>query len=326
MANGPWLITGVAGFCGSALAELLVAEGQKVAGIDVAAIHPETIRRLGATCELIHADLADPEAVRRCVATVQPAFVVHLAALTNPAAPLATLVEANVYGTVHLLDAIKASAPDCTVLIAGSSAQYGLTRPDENPIAEAQVFRPITPYAVSKAMQDLVAGMYSAGGMRIVRTRAFNIVGPRQKANFVSGAFARQIAEIEHGLRPPLLEVGNLEPLRDFVDVRDVVRAYWLALSRGQPGEVYNVCSGTGHTVRQLLDGLLALSHATGIEIRQVAHRLQTADVPAQVGSHERLTAGTGWRPEIGWEQMLADLLEYWRNVVAQESAGAATA
>jgi GDP-4-dehydro-6-deoxy-D-mannose reductase len=159
--------------------------------------------------------------------------------------------------------------------------------------------------------------MYGASGVRIIRTRTFNIVGPRQKANFVSSAFAKQIAEIERGMRSPVIEVGNLDARRDFVDVRDVVRAYWLSLAHGQAGATYNVCSGRGRSVHELLDGLLALSTVADIEVRQVADRMQGADVPAQVGSYDRLAAGTGWRPEITWEQMMRDLLNYWREVVA---------
>lgn len=316
MASDTWLITGVAGFCGSALAERLVAQGRQVVGIDVAAVDSETAKRLGATCELIQADLSDPEAVHRWVAAIHPRYIAHLAALTNPTAPLATLVEANVYGTVHVLDAVKASAPECSVLIAGSSAQYGLTLPNENPITETQNFRPITYYAVTKATQDLLGALYGARGLRVIRTRTFNIVGPRQKAAFVSAAFAKQIAEIERGVRPPVIEVGNLEARRDFVDVRDVVHAYELALTHGETGAVYNVCSGKDHSVHEMLDGLLALSPMAGIEIRQVADRMQTADVPAQVGSYQQLATDTGWRPEIGWEQMLRDLLDYWRSQI----------
>jgi GDP-4-dehydro-6-deoxy-D-mannose reductase len=317
MANGKWLVTGSAGFCGSALVDLLVARGCQVFGVDVTAVDAHPAQHLDAAYEPIQADLADADAVHRLVADVEPDYIAHLAALTNPAAPLATLYEANVYGTVHLLDAVKAAVPACMVLIAGSSAQYGLTSPDENPITEAQSFRPITHYAVTKATQDLVGAMYSATGLRVIRTRTFNIVGPRQKANFVSSAFAKQIAEIERGLRSPLIEVGNLAARRDFVDVRDVVRAYGLALVHGRPGAVYNVCSGKERSVRELLDGLLALSKVADIDVRQVPDRLQAADLPTQVGSYERLAADTGWRPEITWEQMMQDLLDYWREVVA---------
>jgi GDP-4-dehydro-6-deoxy-D-mannose reductase len=313
------LITGVAGFCGSYLAELLVGQGWRVVGLDVADDAGARLRALGLDVVSYQADLANAEVLREIVADVRPEQIYHLAALTNPAAPYRALYEANVYGTIHLLDALRHAAPGATVLIAGSSAQYGPTQPHENPIGEAQEFRPITQYAVTKATQDLLGTMAGVTGQRVIRTRSFNIIGPRQGAQFVSGAFARQIAEIELGLRPPVIEVGNLAAVRDFVDVRDVVRAYALALTAGRPGQAYNVCSGAGRSVQSLLNGLLALSTTTSIEVRPVAERMQPADVPAQVGSYARLAADTGWQPLIPWEQTLRDLLDDWRAVVAGE-------
>jgi GDP-4-dehydro-6-deoxy-D-mannose reductase len=313
------LITGIAGFCGSYLAELLVGQGWRVVGLDVADDAGERLRALGLDVASYQADLANAEVLRGIIADVRPEQVYHLAALTNPAAPYRALYEANVYGTIHLLDALRHESPGAAVLIAGSSAQYGPTQPHENPIGEAQEFRPITQYAVTKATQDLLGTMAGATGQRVIRTRSFNIVGPRQGAQFVSGAFARQIAEIELGLRPPVIEVGNLAAVRDFVDVRDVVRAYTLALAAGRSGHAYNVCSGAGRSVQSLLDGLLALSTTNSIEVRPVAERMQPADVPAQVGSYARLAADTGWQPLIPWEQTLRDLLDDWRAAVAGE-------
>jgi GDP-4-dehydro-6-deoxy-D-mannose reductase len=305
------LITGVAGFCGSYLAELLAGQGWRVVGLDVAADAEQRLRRLGLDAHVYQTDLGDVGLLRRLVADVRPDQVYHLAALTNPAAPYRALYEVNVYGTIHLLEALRQAAPDAAVLIAGSSAQYGPTAPQENPIGETQEFRPITQYAVTKATQDLLGSMASAAGQRVVRTRSFNIIGPRQGPQFVSAAFARQIAQIEQGLLPPVIEVGNLEAVRDFVDVRDVVRAYMLAADR--PGQVYNVCSGTGRSVQSLLDDLLALSTVPSIEVRPVAERMQPADVPAQVGSCARLAADAGWQPLIPWQQTLRNLLDYWR-------------
>lgn len=307
------LITGIAGFCGSYLAELLAGQGWRVVGLDVAAGAGERLRRLGLDVAVWQADLADAAALQEIVAATQPDQIYHLAALTNPAAPYRALYEANVYGTIHLLEAAHATAPEARVLIAGSSAQYGPTQPHENPIGEAQEFRPITQYAVTKAAQDLLGAMASAAGQAVIRTRSFNIIGPRQGPQFVSAAFARQIAEIEQGRRPPLIEVGNLAAVRDFVDVRDVARAYTLALTAGRPGQAYNVCSGAGRSVQSLLDGLLALSTATAIKVRPVPERMQPADVPAQVGSSARLAADAGWQPLIPWQQTLQDLLDYWR-------------
>lgn len=310
------LITGIAGFCGSFLAELLVAEGWRVVGLDATGEGGQRLRRLGLDLAVHQADLTDAARLRDLIADVQPQQVYHLAALTNPAAPYRRLYEVNVYGTIHLLEALAAAAPDAAVLLVGSSAQYGPTRPDENPIGEGQEFRPITQYAVTKATQDLLGGMAAAAGQRVVRARSFNIIGPRQGAQFVSAAFARQIAEIELGRRPAVIEVGNLAAVRDFVDVRDVAWAYVAALGVGRPGQVYNVCSGVGRSVQSLLDGLLALSTAPSIEVRPVSERMQPADVPAQVGSFARLAADAGWQPSIPWEQSLQDLLDYWRAAV----------
>ncbi len=313
------LITGVAGFCGSYLAELLVAQGWRVAGLDMAADAGQRLHRLGLAVETHQTDLSDAGALAAIVDAVRPDQVYHLAALTNPAAPYRSLYEANVFGTIHLLEALRTAAPQARVLIAGSSAQYGPTQPHENPINETQEFRPITQYAVTKAVQDLLGHMAAAAGQPVIRTRSFNIIGPRQGPQFVSAAFARQIAEIEQGRRPPVIEVGNLAAARDFVDVRDVARAYMLAQAAGRPGQAYNVCSGSGRSVQSLLDGLLALSTTPSIEIRPVAERMQPADVPAQVGSYARLAADAGWQPLIPWEQTLRDLLDYWRAAVADD-------
>lgn len=307
------LITGAAGFCGGFLADVLLAQDVAVVGVD----------RVGAPAgsrfPMLTLDLGDEEALRRVVTETRPDWIVHLAALTNPAAPVRDLYEANVFGTIRLLEVVKAAAPACTVLIAGSSAQYGVTLPAENPIGETQPFRPVTQYAVSKATQDLIGGMAAAAGQSVIRARTFNIIGPRQSPAFVTASFARQIAEIERGARAPVIEVGNLAAQRDFVDVRDVARAYWLALARGEPGQVYNVCSGQARSIEALLDGLLALSRVSDIEVRHDPGRVQPADVPAQVGSYARLQADTGWQPEVPWEQSLRDLLDYWRGAVIGE-------
>lgn len=315
MSHPTALITGIAGFCGSYLAELLLREGWQVAGLDVSAQAAARLAELGIAAPVWNTDLSDEAALRSVLHETQPQAVFHLAALTNPNAPYTALYEVNVLGTIRLLDALAAAAPQAVMLLAGSSAQYGPTQPTENPIRETQEFRPITHYAASKAAQDLVGSLAAARGQRVVRARSFNIIGPRQGAQFASAAFARQIAEIEQGRRAPVIEVGNLAAVRDFVDVRDVVRAYWLAAVAGKAGQVYNVCSGTGRSVQSLLDGLLALSTVRDIAIRTDPARLQAADVPAQIGSYARLAEDTGWQPHIAWQQSLRDLLDYWRMV-----------
>jgi GDP-4-dehydro-6-deoxy-D-mannose reductase len=170
---------------------------------------------------------------------------------------------------------------------------------------------------VSKVAQGVLALLYGpSGGMRIVLTRTFHHTGPGRGEAFAESSFARQIAEIERGLRPPVIEVGNLDALRDFTDVRDVVRAYLLLLEKGEPGRAYNVCSGHGRRIREILDLLLAGSSAK-VEVRVDQDRLRPSDVPAQVGDPSRLRAATGWEPRIPLEQTLIDLLSDWRARVA---------
>ncbi len=310
------LITGIAGFCGSHLAELLLTDGQRVMGIEAQTANLDNLSALLDRVELCQADLRDAHQLRCVVADAQPDYIYHLAGITKtPDERYQLLYEVNVQGTLNLLEVVRTQKPDCSLLITGSSAQYGLVTPDENPIYETHPFHPITHYAVSKAAQDLVGYRYwAATGLCIVRARAFNIIGSRQRANLVGSAFARQIVEIERGSREPIINVGNLDARRDFVDVRDTVRAYQLALERGRPGEVYNVCSGQARSVRALLEGLLALSTARNIEIRQDPARMQAADVPLQVGSYEKLQRRTGWQPDIPFERTLRDLLDYWRR------------
>jgi GDP-4-dehydro-6-deoxy-D-mannose reductase len=316
------LITGIAGFCGSHVAEWLLARGQAVAGIEMEGVPAGNLSAIHDRVSLYRADIRDLDQVHRIIANLKPDRIYHLAALTKPAAggSYHALYEVNVYGTINLLEAVHAEGLDCSVLIAGSSAQYGLVAPEQNPVREMQPFLPVTHYAVSKAVQDLVGYRYwAATGLRVIRTRAFNIMGPRQSPSLVGSAFAKQVAELECGTREPVIEVGNLEAQRDFVDVRDVARAYWLALEQGKPGEAYNVCSGQARSIRSLLDGLLALSSVKGIQIRQDPARMQPADVPLQVGDYSRLRRQTGWQPEISFEQTLRDLLDYWREKVQEK-------
>jgi GDP-4-dehydro-6-deoxy-D-mannose reductase len=318
------LVTGIAGFCGSHLAEWLLGQRQQVVGIEVEGASLANLDPILDRVELLWADIQDPGSIRRVLAETAPDRIYHLAALTKPGATgeHRALYETNVYGTINLLEAVQMERPECPVLITGSSAQYGLAAPGENPIGEAHPSRPITHYAVSKATQDLVAHYYwAANSLQVVRTRAFNIIGPRQSPSLVASAFAKQVAEIEQGLREPVVEVGNLEAQRDFLDVRDAVRAYQLALEQGEPGEVYNVSSGQARSIRSMLESLLALSTVKGIEVRHDPTRMQPADVPIQFGDYGKLERSTGWRPEIPFEQSLRDLLDYWREKCRREPA-----
>ena len=194
--------------------------------------------------------------------------------------------------------------------------EYGRVAPGDLPIREAQPLRPDSPYGVSKVTQDMLGLQYFLSrGLPVIRVRPFNHIGPRQTRRFVAPAFASQIAAIEVGKQPPVMKVGNLSASRDFTDVRDVVRAYVLALEHGEPGEVYNIGSGASHSIRSLLDRLLSLS-TVNISIETDTTRLRPADVPDVVCDASRLRAATGWQPRVTFDQSLSDLLDYERTQV----------
>jgi GDP-4-dehydro-6-deoxy-D-mannose reductase len=188
-----------------------------------------------------------------------------------------------------------------------------MVHPDELPIRETNPLRPLSPYAVSKVGQDLLGYQYwMSWKLDCVRTRGFNHEGPRRGPVFVSSDFAKQIADIEKRRRPPVISVGNLEARRDFTDVRDMVRAYWLALEKCEPGEVYNICSGKAWTIRAVLDFLLSRTEAK-IEVRMDPARLRPSDVPVLLGDNSKFVKTTGWQPTIPFERTLQDMLDYWR-------------
>ncbi len=268
---------------------------------------------------LLVADIADASSMRRLVAAVRPDRVFHLAALSfvpgSWNAPAETF-EVNVVGQINLFEAIRDSGLDPLVHVAGSSEQYGLVHEHEVPMTESNPFRPLSPYAVSKVAQELLAWQYHRShGLKTVVTRGFNHTGPRRGEIFVTSSFAKQVAEIEKGLRAPVVEVGDLTSRRDWTDVRDPVRGYWLALEKGQPGEVYNVGSGVSRSIGEMLDVLLSLTRRR-IEVRQEASRLRPSDVKILWADPSKFKRQTGWQPEIPFEQTMRDLLDYWRKRV----------
>jgi GDP-4-dehydro-6-deoxy-D-mannose reductase len=223
---------------------------------------------------------------------------------------------------VHVLDAARRLGLKPAVLVVGSAEEYGPVAEADLPIREETPLQPASPYAVSKAAQGALALLYGPkGGMRVVLTRTFHHTGPGRGEAFAESSFARQIAEIECGLRPAVIEVGNLDAVRDFTDVRDVVRAYLLLVEKGEAGQAYNVCSGRGRKIHEILDLLLAGSTAR-VEVRVDEERLRHSDVPAQVGDPARVRAATGWEPKIPLEQTLADLLADWRARIAGRGLG----
>jgi GDP-4-dehydro-6-deoxy-D-mannose reductase len=313
------LITGITGFVGSHLAEYALARGAEVYGSYRWRSKTENIDHLRGRVKLVECDLRDASSVQNLVALADPDYIVHLAAQSYVQASWHTPAETintNTISQVNLLETIRARGPRAPrFLVIGSSEEYGLVHEDELPIKETNPLRPLSPYAVSKVTQDLMGYQYfKSYGLPIVRTRAFNHEGARRGDVFVTSNFARQIAEIEAGRRPPEILVGNLKAVRDYSDVRDIVHGYWLLLERGEPGEVYNLCSGRGWAIQEILDFLLGESRVKGITVRQDPDRLRPSDVPVLVGDYGKANARVGWKPEIPFEQTLRDLLAYWRK------------
>lgn len=268
-------------------------------------------------------NLLDGPRVREVVDQVRPDWIFHLAAQASVATawtnPLDTLIN-NIAGQVNLTEAVLAWGGKPTMLVICSNEEYGLVRADELPIRETAPLRPPNPYAVSKVAQDMLGYQYHVShGLPIVRVRPFNHIGPGQSDRFVASAFARQIAEVELGLRPPVMKVGNLDAERDFTDVRDMVRGYHLAVLRGEPGEVYNLGSERAVTIRHLLDSLLANGRVP-IKIETDPELFRPADIPLVVADCSKFRALTGWQAEIPLEKTLADLLDFWRERLGREA------
>ncbi len=254
--------------------------------------------------------------MREVVAAVKPDLVFHLAAMAEVKrsfdAPWETLAN-NIGAQVHLLEALRETMPQARVLIVSSAEIYGSAG---GVLDEDVAFAPTNPYSVSKVAQDMLGlQYYLAYNMPIIRARPFNHLGPGQARGFAASDFASQIAAIEAGQHPPVMYVGNLNAERDFTDVRDVVRAYYLMLTQGDPGAVYHVCSGQGHSIQEVLDLLLSMS-SVQIEVRQDPARMRPVDVTSRVGDASRLRARTGWEPVIPLEESLRDILGDWRQRV----------
>jgi GDP-4-dehydro-6-deoxy-D-mannose reductase len=304
------LITGAAGFVGGHMAELVADRGSDPVGLGRDESGPATLSAY------VQADLGDAGATRAAVAELRPDVVIHLAADASVGrswqAPAETF-ENNTRATLNLLEAVRAEAPGAVVLHAGSGEEYGPVPGERLPVTEDEPLRPQNPYAVSKAAADLLSGFYAdAHGMRVIRARAFNHAGPGQADIYVVSAFAKQIAAAERAGRTELVvETGNLAPRRDFTDVRDVVRAYWLAAEHGQ-ADIFNVCSGVSVPIADILGGLARLT-TVSVEQRTDPTRLREHEVMDIRGSHERLTDATGWQPAIALERTLADTLDWWR-------------
>ena len=309
--TGPVLVTGAAGFAGGHLLDELVADNvPAVAWHRPGGSPPRNLS--GVTWQSV--DLFDGAAVREALAVAAPSVVFHCAGAAHVGqswSATSQTLRVNVIGTHHLVEALRAVAPEAKLLVTSSALVYG---PSDAAVDESHALLPANPYGLSKLAQELVA--VSAGGHEhSYVARPFNHVGPRQDASFVSAAFARQIAEIEAGLVAPEIHVGNLDARRDLTDVRDTVHAYRLIVERGDVGRPYNICTGKAVSVQHVLDTLL--SHArVSVRVVQDPARYRPNDTPIVLGDPTRATTELGWTPRITFEQTAHDLLEYWRTQV----------
>ncbi|MCL5024967.1 MAG: GDP-mannose 4,6-dehydratase [Chloroflexi bacterium] len=296
----------------------IIAEGSHMAHNDAMREAIEEQAQPG-KANLIEANLTDGACVHRLIRSLRPDRIFHLAAQsyvpTSWSAPVETLTN-NTVSEVNLFEAVREADIDPLIHVAGSSEEYGLVLPDEVPIKESNPLRPLSTYAVSKVAQEMLAWQYHRSyGLKTVVTRGFNHTGPRRGHIFVTSDCARQIAQIERCDRPPVIHIGDLDVRRDWTDVRDTVRGYWMALEKGVPGEVYNIGSGRTYTIREMLDLLLRATPAK-VEIRQEVGRLRPSDVRILWADVGKFQAQTGWTPEIPFEKTLRDLLDYWRERV----------
>jgi GDP-4-dehydro-6-deoxy-D-mannose reductase len=315
------LITGITGFAGSHLAEYILAEhpNAHVFGLVRWRSRMDNILQIRDKVELHEADLKDIISLKKALAEIKPDRIFHLAAQSFVPASWKLPVETfaiNALGQINLFEAVLSLKLDPRIQIAGSSEEYGHVNPDEVPMKETNPLRPLSPYAVSKVAQDLLAYQYFMSyGLKTVRTRGFNHTGPRRGDVFVTSNFAKQIAEIEKGKKKPVIHVGNLEAKRDFTDVRDMVRAYWLAADKGEAGEVYNIGSGKTMAMKDMLDILLSLSKAK-VKVQVDPARLRPSDVPILYSDCRKFVSLTKWKPRIPLEKTFKDLLDYWRERV----------
>lgn len=274
---------------------------------------------------LVYADLRDTMSIDAAIRTVKPDYVFHLAAQSYPKtsfdSPLDTL-DTNIQGTERVLGALRQHCPHSVVHVCASSEVFGRVPADKLPIDEECSFHPASPYAISKVGTDLIGRYYAeAYGMTVMTTRMFTHTGPRRGDVFAESSFAKQIAMIEAGLIPPVVNVGNLDSLRTWADVRDAVRAYFMLVTINPvPGAYYNIGGTYTCSVRDMLDRLISFSNRRDIEVRVDPDRLRPIDADLQVPNTAKFTNHTGWKPEISFDQTMSDLLNYWRAQIASEN------
>lgn len=305
------LITGATGFVGSHLVPLFGPSEYDVYGTSF----PQ--KPVRSQKNIIFLDIRLDKKMDAAIQKTSPNWIFHLAAISNVRhswQERKETLETNLLGTLNLFEATRKFVPECRILLISSSDVYGIHSPSERMLSENDSCRVVNPYAFTKLGAELLSQFYSQiENLDIVIARPFPHTGPGQGTDFVCADWAFQIARIERGLREPVIKVGNIEVRRDFMDVRDVVRAYLLLIQKGKRGEVYNVCSGRAVSLKHILELLLSFS-SRKISIETDPEKIRKVDIPVLVGNNEKIKALTFWEPQIPLEKTLADLLQYWRD------------
>jgi len=323
------LITGIGGFVGKHLTSYLVREesereNHKILGVDInlEGFNLDDYGVYSRNIELEKVDLTDREKVFDVIKRFEPDHLYHLAAQSSVSYSWENPIETfrvNVFGGVNILEGVRAFCPECSVLMACTAEEYGEvdSKDESEPINENFKIYPQNPYAISKSALDFFSSVYSvAYGLPVFISRSFNHIGPGQSEIFVASDFARQIALIDRGMQEPVIRAGNIECYRDFLDVRDAVKAYFYIINRGNKGQAYNVCSGEKTKISDLLDILISLSETQNIRVEVDSSKLRAIDVKVIYGDNSKLRTHTGWSPEYSLKKSLEDTLGYWKKKI----------
>jgi len=313
------LVTGIKGFVGSHLTELLLEKGYEVAGLCTAGNIVEKPSRaywtLPKEVKLFEADLRDGEQISKIIISFSPDVIFHLAAQSSVKLSFENPIDTfsvNIIGSLNILESISGMKPPPKTLMVASSEIYGLLKPEDMPVTEDFPLAPVNPYGVSKATVDMLGYQYyKSYQLPVYLARAFSHSGPRQRTAAVLSDWSFQTAKIELGLSTPEIKVGNLDVTRDYTDVRDVVKAYLAIIERGKPGKPYNICSGNGYRIKDLLEIITSFS-SKKIKVVSDPSRLRPVDIPILIGSPEKIQTDVGWKPDININKTLRDLYIYW--------------
>lgn len=309
-----YLITGFSGFVSKHFLEYLSSKGETCEIIGICRSHAEVVNYPNLEIKTYQIDLKDSQLIHEIISSVRPDYILHFAAESSVAYswkyPLQSF-QNNTNIFLNIVESVRASKIKCRILSVGSSEEYGIVDSKTLPLNESQELNPISPYAVARVSQEMLSKIYTKGyGLDIIITRSFNHIGVGQKANFVVSSFAKQVVESIAGVKKEI-EVGDLEIIRDFLDVRDVVKAYAQLLKYGGSGEIYNVCSGIGYSLAEILRKIIKIS---GSQVTYTVNQdlIRPSDNPIIVGSNLKLHKDCHWAPKISIDQSIADIINYW--------------